>query len=189
MASIIKVDTIQHSDGSAPTMAELGLNVQGSVLQVVQEIKTDTQVYASNQAWVDVAGLSVNITPKALGSSFYVTAFITLGVQYFSHNFRLVRDGSVVTDAIGDAASLRTSAWTNVLPFDTGAPSAYTPYFNASISPNYLDSFSYSDLSTITYKVQGWAYTNGTINRSYEDNDDSSRTRATSTITVTEIAG
>lgn len=189
MASILKVDQIQTAAGGTPTAADLGLNTTGTVLQVVQEIKTDTQAYASNQAWVDIAGLSVDITPKALGSSFYVTAFITLGTRYFSHNFRLVRDGSVVTDALGDAAGSRTSAWTTVNSFDTGATSSYTPYFNASISPNYLDSFSYSDLSTITYKVQGWGWISGMINRSFEDGNDSSRTRATSTITVTEIAG
>ena len=56
MTSIIKVDQIQTAAGAAPTAAGLGLNVTGSVLQVVtgsfgSEVSlTGTNIYLGVQA-------------------------------------------------------------------------------------------------------------------------------------------
>ena len=64
MTSILKVSTIQNTAGTAPTAADLGLNVTGSVLQVKSVTKTDT-FSLSNSTFADVTGLSVTSTPKA----------------------------------------------------------------------------------------------------------------------------
>ncbi len=47
MTSIIKVDQIQTLAGTAPTAADLGINVTGSVLQVVQATPAPTAVAAA----------------------------------------------------------------------------------------------------------------------------------------------
>lgn len=62
MSSIIKVDQIQLANGSTPTAADLGLNVSGSVLQVV------TYTWASQFTYSGQTKVSVNtlqITPKS----------------------------------------------------------------------------------------------------------------------------
>ena len=38
MSSIIRVDTLQKPDGSTPTAADLGIDVSGSVIQVVTDV-------------------------------------------------------------------------------------------------------------------------------------------------------
>ena len=70
MSSILKVDTIQTAAGGVPTAADLGLNVTGTVLQVVQATyATDTQSSASS--YTDT-GLSVSITPTSTSSKVLV---------------------------------------------------------------------------------------------------------------------
>ena len=45
MTSIIKVDTLQKANGATPTAADLGINVTGTVLQVVEgSSSTNTQM-------------------------------------------------------------------------------------------------------------------------------------------------
>jgi hypothetical protein len=65
MASIIKVDTIQHSDGSAPTMAELGLDVSGSILQVKSSTFTGVQSNAKSQAKGETHGKRITGSLRA----------------------------------------------------------------------------------------------------------------------------
>lgn len=63
MASVLKVNQIQLPDGSAPTAADLGLDVSGSVVQVVKTNLTALpSVAVTTTGYVDL--MSVNITPK-----------------------------------------------------------------------------------------------------------------------------
>lgn len=77
MASILKVDKLQLSDGSTPTAGDLGIGLTsadmpaGSVIQVVSATKTDTQVIDSS-SYIDISGLSVSITPKFATSKLYI---------------------------------------------------------------------------------------------------------------------
>ena len=66
MSSIIKVDQIQTAAGGVPTAADLGLNVSGTVLQVVRHSLTSNIATAST-SYVPT-GHSVSITPKASNS-------------------------------------------------------------------------------------------------------------------------
>ena len=74
MTSIIKVDQIQTLAGAAPTAADLGINVTGSVLQVVSYL-TATQgsqtITTSDQI---INSITKVITPLGANSKFLVTA-------------------------------------------------------------------------------------------------------------------
>ena len=68
MTSILKVDTIQTAAGGTPTAADLGLNVSGSVLQVVTN-EAGISTFNST-SWTTV--VSASITPQSTNSKVYV---------------------------------------------------------------------------------------------------------------------
>tara|TARA_R110000868_G_scaffold408954_1_gene693378 strand:+ start:933 stop:1430 length:498 start_codon:yes stop_codon:yes gene_type:complete len=73
MTSIIKVDQIQTLAGAAPTAADLGINVTGSVLQVKHHtISPGTQAISSTS--LVETGLTITITPRNANSSFFIIA-------------------------------------------------------------------------------------------------------------------
>lgn len=115
----------------------------GSVLQVVQAYKTDTQTINST-TWVDVTGLSVSITPSSTSSKILVMCDVSLGAAN-EGGLRWVRDGSAVT------ASLGTEVGTTASNFSTGIDDGFS-YASLSATSRYLDSP--ATTSTITYKVQ-----------------------------------
>jgi hypothetical protein len=178
MTSILKVDTIQTAAGGTPTAADLGLNVSGSVLQVVQAVKTDTFSTSTATTWVDIADLSVSITPSSSSSKILIAAQISQGRQ--SANwfmaYRLVRDGSAIY--VGNTAGSRTSA--------SVVGSGENPN---SVPISYLDSPSATSL--LTYKVQLF-FGGGTSIINYVttgDTDSNTFYRTASSITAIEIAG
>jgi len=73
MTSILKVATIQKTNGSAPTLADLSISHAGSVIQVVHG-HTTTQVSATSTSLsspID-SGLAATITPKFSSSKILV---------------------------------------------------------------------------------------------------------------------
>jgi len=69
MSSIIKVDTIQTAAGGVPTAGDLGLNITGSVLQVVSDTySSGTRLLATTSTTFVASGLSVSITPTSTSS-------------------------------------------------------------------------------------------------------------------------
>lgn len=185
MTSILKVSTIQNTAGGAPTAADLGLNVTGSVLQVKSVTKTDT-FSVSNSTFADVTGLSVTITPKASTNKILVLTHLHLDalVGGYTHPWRLMRDSTPI--AVGDAAGSRRQA-------SGGGTSVYTagPLQGVHQAVQWLDSP--STTSATTYKVQLATYTDvaGTayINRGYTDTNSINIGRYASSITLMEIAG
>jgi hypothetical protein len=72
MTSIIKVDQIQTASGSAPTAADLGINVAGNVLQTAVA-NISNQVNTNNQSDTEVSSaLRVTLTPRSATSKFVV---------------------------------------------------------------------------------------------------------------------
>ena len=69
MTGILKVDTIQKNNGATPTAADLGLNVSGSVLQVVNGYMTN-QLEGAFSSATDC--FSVSITPTYANSKILV---------------------------------------------------------------------------------------------------------------------
>jgi len=190
MSSIIKVDQIQLADGSTPTAGDLGLNVAGAVLQVVNTIKTDTESSTiNNQVYSDIGDLSLTITAKGTNSSFIITYSVTGAHDDTSDTgwtVRCVRNGSAFAqgDQIGSNRG-RTQSGIYNEPSDSGATNT--------INMTLMDSPSVSAGSTVTYKMQKTSVTAGsslvTINRASNDSDVSYRPTSVSTLTVYEIAG
>jgi hypothetical protein len=79
MTGIVKVDTIQKNDGTAPTAADLGLNISGSVVQIVSNTNQSHNNFASVN--YQQTSLAVSITPKFANSKFLIRAVHYGGVQ------------------------------------------------------------------------------------------------------------
>ena len=99
MSSILKVDTIQTAAGGIPTAADLGLNVSGSVLQVVQNVHT-LQTATTGTTYIDFP-LSVNITPASTSSKVLVLLNYTGGIFSDNHlRVRLLRDTTEIEETV-----------------------------------------------------------------------------------------
>jgi len=154
----------------------------GSVLQVLQTVKTDTFSTAST-SFVDVTGLSVSITPTSATSKILVLMDAKLGSDSnVSGYLNIVRDSTNIY--IGDSAgSAQRVTYAN-----SDDPSAQWPYQAVG---NFLDSP--ATTSSVTYKIQimsepvenvGTVY----INRGGEGSVSVAGARTASSITVMEIA-
>ena len=151
----------------------------GTILQVVNSIKTDTLASAGAGAWNDT-GVSAAITPRSTSSKIVVNVNISAAHNTSNTWFKVVRDSTDL--GLGDAGSSRLRC-----TFGNG----YT-FGDANIMKTHgfqlLDSP--SSTSELTYKVQ--ARSNGGtyyINRSVNDTDSVDHGRASSTITLMEVQG
>lgn len=156
----------------------------GSVLQVVSTVKTDTFSSAST-SFVDVTGLSVNITPSSSSSKILIMADVSVGSQSFNVFIKLKRDSTDIY--IPDAAGSRPL----VSGKNGGAPQSGDVYGLTKVPVMYLDSP--STTSQITYKFQLRSYSSSYtayINRTHQDRDNANYDpRTPSSITLMEIAG
>jgi len=176
--STIKVDAIQKVNGSVPKAGDLGLNITGTVLQVVQAFKDDVFATTST-SYTDVTGLSATITPSSSSSKVLVLLRTSQGVSGDSYiRLKLLRGSTDIAVANGKAY------------FNFSYPSragSDTSYYIARGSQHldFLDSP--NSTSSTTYKVQVETYSGHTayINRG-RDND---QYRGVSSITLMEIAG
>jgi hypothetical protein len=161
----------------------------GTVLQVVQAVKTDVfSTSIATGAFTDLTGLSVTITPKFVNSKILITAHISGSVAALAANvgprFRFMRDATGV--GLGDAAGSRTPGSFGGL----GSGDANEHESNMTYSGIFLDSP--ATTSAVTYKIQVGhrALTTETVlvNRSRSDADNARTDRNISTITLMEIA-
>jgi hypothetical protein len=152
----------------------------GSVLQVLQTVKTDT-FSVTGQTFTDITGLSVSITPTSSTSKILVmfTTAISNNNGAYSGGVRLVRNSTPIY--VGDAAGnrIQSSNW------------AFQYYYweVGNLTNTFLDSP--ATTSATTYKLQlvsGYAGQTVYIGRSYLDSDDLGQSRYPSSITVMEIA-
>jgi hypothetical protein len=170
--------TLPAVDGTVITTGNIPA---GSVLQVVQTVKTDT-ASTSSSSWSDITGMSVSITPASSSNKILVFADINFGTNFSSGFifFKLVRESTDIY--VGDAAGSRTR-------ITTGSASSGVSNTNH-CGINYLDSP--ATTSSTTYKIQ-WYNQNPSftsyLNRTFSDTDDPALSRNPSSITVMEIAG
>lgn len=149
------------------------------VLQVVSTSKTDTFSSATANAWTDITGMTVSITPSATTSKIFITAAVmaqSAQTGVASRYIRLVRDSTAV--GIGDTAGSRISA-TTTQNVNNDFPGSHVI--------NFLDSP--ATVSATTYKLQFWQ--DGTtfyLNRSSSDPNGTNGGRFASSITVMEIS-
>jgi hypothetical protein len=152
----------------------------GTVLQVLQTVKTDT-FSSTSSSWTDITGLSVSITPSSTSSKILVMYSLMTGMQ--TSQFPLIRiarnsTGIAIGDAYASSSQVTTSAW------PSGAVNATDIQ-----SMQFLDSP--SSTSAITYSMQTRSDASQTfyLNRNTRDNGNSYEPRSVSSITAMEIAG
>ena len=169
---------------TATTFAGSGASLTGittgKVLQVVQGVKVDT-FSSTTVDWVDITGLTVDITPSSTSSKILVSFITNLSGSTTGGHTSLVRCLRDST-AIGGGTQVGTNR-----------KSASGLHCNRDtvemnwISYEYLDSP--STTSATTYKVQlfGEGAATHYINRSGNDGDFAYHGRYASSITVMEI--
>jgi hypothetical protein len=159
----------------------------GSVLQVIQGIKTDTSSTTSS-TYSDVTGLSVNITPSSTSSKILVMASVMVGEtggDGTAASVVIARDSTILINP-----SSPGSRFPSILNLESSISSSMQ-YMLIPASFTYLDSP--SSTSSLTYKVQFKDVVNGVgvtyINRGGNDGDNNVIPRGVSTIIVMEIKG
>jgi hypothetical protein len=133
----------------------LPAGVGGKVLQVVSVAKTDTFSTGSN-SFVDVTGLTLNITPSATSSKILVICDVKLGVNAgvsgVKSRIEQTISGSDTYPYIGDAAGSRTRSSFSTYVNETG--------FMAQDASTVLVSPSTAAQITYTYQIgrTSWWY-------------------------------
>ena len=169
MTSTMRFDRWQNSLGQP----------YGTVLQVVSV--TFTGVFTTTSAsFVNITGLSANITPKFANSKILVTGSVNFGSSQGSNGtfFRLARGSTGI--AIGDSAGTRTRSYGGSNTFEAAM---FSSAFNFLDAPE--------TTSSVTYNVQLATNSGGVtsaVNRWLSYPEDPNRPRGVSTITLTEIA-
>lgn len=157
-------------------------NAPGTVLQVVNTLKTDTFTSGTAETWIDVTGMSATITPKSSSSKIFVQIFV--GRHYGTNSvvWRVLRNGSLYN--AGASASNRQTV--HGAESNQGRDGNHTGQFVI----GYLDSP--ATTSAVTYQLQfRCESTNFTFNRNGVDSDitNSYSARSSSSIILMEIAG
>ena len=159
----------------------------GSVLQVVQTVKTDTfSTTALGSSPADVTGMSVSITPSSSSNKILVMVNGLGGYNNYQVMVRLVRDSTPIS--IGDANGSRPRMSTAFGAYV--ANGNYEQYHLGPFSICYLDSP--ATTSSTTYKLQMGTYSTYAVylNRSHGWQDNTNYDPAVaSSITAMEIAG
>ena len=179
--SEIRVDAIKTRAGAVPKASDLGLNVTGNVLQIVQST-VNTASTTTSTSFSDV-GLSASITPSSTSNKVLVTVVLgkigqsnTNGSQW-----KIFRDSTVVIQHSGSGIAHDNAAFhvANAV-YGVSNPERFVD----TVVLNVIDSP--SSTSALTYKLQ-WRVDGGTayFNRWGTNTDAGS----TSSITLTEIGG
>lgn len=177
--STLRVNNLTAVGGTGTITVPTGNQVvqTGAILQVVQSVKTDTFTHASN-AWADVTGMSVSITPSSASNKILVMFNCHMATtSSTTGSVKLLRGSTDIF--IGDAAGSRTRS-TQIM-YDT---------FGIPATGIYLDSP--ATTSSTTYKIQFRANDNASavyLNRTATDTDSALYNRCASSITVMEVAG
>tara|TARA_R100000687_G_scaffold68549_1_gene57744 strand:+ start:171 stop:887 length:717 start_codon:yes stop_codon:yes gene_type:complete len=170
-------DTITIPSGATITNSGTATGFGGGKLGQVVSTALKSTVTSTSTTYVDVTGLTVDITPTATDSKVLVQVSMNVEAEngYIS-SIKLVRDS---TDIVGDAAGDRDRGTFWVKGHYTA-----TMYNQAIL---YLDSP--ATTSAVTYKLQWLIESGGTyaLNRTVLDQDTAGRPRNLSTITVMEI--
>lgn len=168
---------VQYYTGSA--WDTVGPTTSG-VIQTKSTTKTDTFTTTSTTL-VDVTGLSVSITPTSASNKILVSGYIMVGNNTnnsIGAYVTLLRGSTAI--GVGDAAGSRSRITADIASSANGA-------IQGSVAFMFLDSP--ATTSATTYKLQIRSQAGGTVavNRSVDDTDSASYTRAASTITVIEV--
>lgn len=198
MASILNVDQINNAAGTSavtidastgkPSFPNGATLPAGSVVQVKQSVKTDTQSIATAFAFTQISGLTVNITPTSANSTFVITASVFCGSSYFSYGFLIYKDG-VDIGVKGDAENSNTRVAFGGLTYDGN--NGNEDYECGMETYTYLYQSTAPAGTSVAFDIYAAPYSASYpfhINRLSEAGQSLSRIRGTSTLTVMEIA-
>ena len=168
-----------HGSGAALT----GVSA-GKILQVVQTTKTDVFSTSTTGSYVDITGLTVNITPTKANSNILVMAVIGVHVSGDASAIALTTaDGTAIIQ--GDIVSGKDSVSTGAY---AGGNSTGEAWYGNNPAPIFkLHDPSYSLGNTLTYKCRVKGNTGTTyVNRNQSDSGQYAF-RTASTITLMEV--
>jgi hypothetical protein len=152
----------------------------GVILQVVQAVKTDAFT-TSSASYVDLTGLTQNITPRSTASKVLVIAETVLSNTTNRYAaIQLVRGSTAL--GLADAAGSRvssTSFWVDT----TGG------YVAGSTVAFFLDSPNTTSSTTYKVQIRGASAGTVTVNRDGQDENTGDYVRSSSTLTLMEVAG
>jgi len=151
----------------------------GSVIQVQQALLTTPATYSNSGSASDIAGLSVNITPKSSTSKMYINCHVSYStsVNGSGNQIRLIRNGTYIARTYHGTTS---DGWFG-LDNNFGQANSVGLLMNA--SGFYIDSPSSS--STINYKVDHYGIPGTTPIKFCSSNNDG--LGGICTLTVMEI--
>ena len=179
MASQLRVDKILPVDG-APTGGG------GGMVQVVQNVKTDTGTQSVDGGALTGTIVSQAITPKFSTSKVLVEFVVTVSSNSTMNRLAavLTRDGSAISGAVADDTGDNKTENTVCM----SAPNANEPYM---LSGKFLDSP--ATTSAVTYGIKIRTGTSSTItiqfNRQGTESNNIYIMRGTSSLTLMEISG
>lgn len=190
MTSILKVDTIQTAAGGTPTVADLGIDIAGSVVQIHTAYFTGTDGFAySTNARTLINLLQTSFTPKYATSKLVIEIricgeFSNAGAVYNSM-FYLARNGSPIGEA-AQAGSRNMGIAPPALSYEgtDGASTLESMYLSV------VDTADNTTARTYQLGMNNGSNTAGSlsINRTWGDGNDNGHERGTSLIKITEIA-
>tara|TARA_R100001443_G_C3286847_1_gene161811 strand:+ start:13 stop:648 length:636 start_codon:yes stop_codon:yes gene_type:complete len=162
----------------------------GNILQVVSTTKKDSASFSvaseATHSYTD-SSLRATITPSSASNKILITAMLHMSVDSSQYVFTLLqKDGSTISDAIGDAAGSNRTRSTSLVPYPADAFSA-----TQCISINYLDTAgnTNSRYYNFAFKHSSGLTRTMYLNRSgVNDGDNFVYGRLISTITAMEVA-
>ena len=159
----------------------------GSVLQVVQTVKTDTASITGN-SFVDVPGYSVTITPQSTANKVMVEICLHVGESQDAFPvFRLYRNGTEL-----QIASPGVYGTSGMFGKTTTQNSTRDQYLLEPVNFKFLDTPNSTSAITYTLKCRPFGSSADRIiyfNRAQAMGADANQFTAISTLTATEIAG
>ena len=177
---VVDTDTLATD---AVTAAKIGSLPAGTVLQVVQVIKTDA-VSQSTSGSTNYDIMNASITPSSASSKILVTLQLNSSVSgpFDSLGVNL-RRGSTTIYRGDEAGSRKQFSGTVDLPSNTKRTNV--------MFINYLDSPATTSETTYTIRFVDANADSGTfyINRGSSDTNNASHMRVPSSLTLTEVAG
>lgn len=184
MAGILRVDQANVDIIGAKTSGGK-VYIPGHIVQIQQATKTDV-FSSSSTSFIDLTGLSVNITPTSTTSKIFIMYSVNTSIVAGAYGciIKTVRNGTDVGVGVPTGSSVAAST---IAYSDTTTYAGY-PVYNQTMS--YLDSP--ASIETLTYKLQirGWVSSAGGfyVNYSNQDSGTVNFGRGISTITVMEVA-
>ena len=169
--------TIDAADITAGSIPNARL-AAGTIVQVIQTVKTDIWNGTSNGTEIALASMSCSITPTSSSSKVLIQVSLSYSCNATTYKLRIKRGSTLIGQ--GDASGSRQQAMTG-LGYTTDTNQVDSGCFMYLDSPGTISAVTYS-LYTINDNT-GPLY----VNRSQLDQNNATGGRCSSTITLMEI--